>query len=667
MPMLTLWSAVVLLVLGLQGIVGVSTVLAESRGARLEVQKAVAGKKQTNGKPLAEFIAGQTGKSWAVVIGINEYQDPAVPRLKYAVADARAVAQELERRSYQVTLLLNEQATARAINTELRSKLRQRVGKQDRVVVYYAGHGLDDKVEGSQTMGYLLPVDGEKEDVPGTGISMGVVREMADALPAKHVLFLIDACYGGVAGQQLRSLSKSSEAYVRQITRERGRQLMTAGGADQEALEASDGGHGLFTTYLLKGLAEGLADTNQDGVIPASELYGYVESRVFKDAHLRRHEQRPEFWTLSAEKGEFVFLTARDQAGAATASITGQEAGPSPDELAKERAKVAALEARLLQLANPSKVTDPSKAEVPSTPMQVAKAYGLPQQASREFVGKDGAPMVLIPAGEFWMGSSDGEGSKDEHPRHYVRLDTFYMDKFEVTNRLFHQFIKNTGHKTKSWGDAYVEANWWAFPKEGRWESSEYASWQTPEGGVSVFDSNRAEHPVVSVTWDNAEAYCRWAGKRLPTEAEWEYAARAGTTTKYWWGANNPGSRKVENVADKSAQGFIRYSTESYDDGFVRTAPVGSYEANPWGLHDINGNVSEWVDDWYVEDYYSRSPEHNPKPIGLSIDREVVYRGGSWMNALNISLASRFHSFLSSPEMFRRPDVGFRCAQDVPK
>ena len=282
-------------------------------------------------------------------------------------------------------------------------------------------------------------------------------------------------------------------------------------------------------------------------------------------------------------------------------------------------------------------------------------------------IGKEGAPMVLIPAGEFWMGSSDGEGSKDEHPRHYVRLDTFYMDKFEVTNRLFHQFIKNTGHKTKSWGDAYVEANWWAFPKEGRWESSEYASWQTPEGGVSVFDSNRAEHPVVSVTWDNAEAYCRWAGKRLPTEAEWEYAARAGTTTKYWWGANNPGSRKVENVADKSAQGFIRYSTESYDDGFVRTAPVGSYEANPWGLHDINGNVSEWVDDWYVEDYYSRSPEHNPKPIGLSIDREVVYRGGSWMNALNISLASRFHSFLSSPEMFRRPDVGFRCAQDVPK
>lgn len=262
-----------------------------------------------DGKSPAEFVATQTGKSWAVVIGIDNYQDPKIPRLKYAVADARAVGKELERRGYQVTLLVNEQATERAINTELRSKLRQRTGKDDRVVVYYAGHGQDDKLEGSKTMGYLLPVDGELENIPGTGISMGVVKELADALPAKHVLFLMDACYGGVAGQQTRALPKTSEAYVKQITRERGRQLITAGGADQEALEASDGGHGLFTAYLLKGLTEGLADLNNDGIIPASELYAYLDSRVFSEAQMRGHQQRPEIWTLSAEKGEFVFFT----------------------------------------------------------------------------------------------------------------------------------------------------------------------------------------------------------------------------------------------------------------------------------------------------------------------------------------------------------------------
>jgi uncharacterized caspase-like protein len=262
-----------------------------------------------DGKSPAEYVAAQIGKSWAVVIGIDNYQDPKIPRLKYAVADARAIGKELERRGYQVTLMLNDQATERAINTELRSKLRQRAGKDDRVVVYYAGHGQDDKLEGSKTMGYLLPVDGELENIPGTGISMGVIRELSDALPVKHVLFLMDACYGGVAGQQTRSLPKISEAYVRQITKERGRQLITAGGADQEALEASDGGHGLFTAYLLKGLAEGLADLNGDGIIPATELYAYLDSRVFSEAQLRGHQQRPEIWTLSAEKGEFVFFT----------------------------------------------------------------------------------------------------------------------------------------------------------------------------------------------------------------------------------------------------------------------------------------------------------------------------------------------------------------------
>ncbi|MDF0644463.1 MAG: caspase family protein [Nitrospira sp.] len=266
-----------------------------------------------------------------MVIGIDEYRDPQIPKLKYAVADARAIGEELERRGYEVKLLLNGEATERAINTELRTKLRQRTGKDDRVVVYYAGHGQDDKVEDSRTMGYLLPVDGELENIPGTGISMGVVKELADALSAKHVLFLVDACYGGVAGQQTRALPRTSEAYVKQITRERGRQLITAGGADQEALEASEGGHGLFTAFLLKGLTEGLADLNDDGIIPASELYTYLDSRVFSEAQMRGHQQRPEIWTLSSEKGEFVFFATAH--GRPTVDQSGVQS-PTPEAYA---------------------------------------------------------------------------------------------------------------------------------------------------------------------------------------------------------------------------------------------------------------------------------------------------------------------------------------------
>lgn len=190
--------------------------------------------------------------------------------------------------------------------------------------------------------------------------------------------------------------------------------------------------------------------------------------------------------------------------------------------------------------------------------------------------------MVLIPAGEFLMGSPDGEGDKDEHPRHRVALSAFYLDKYEVTNRLFQQFVQQTSYRTTS----DQEGKAWAFTAAGKPEEVRGAHWWKPEGGETVFDSNRGEHPVVSVSWEDAQAYCRWTGKRLPTEAEFEYATRAGTETTYWWGDGYPGYRLVANIGDESAK--RQYSDliimTGYDDGYVRTAPVGSFDANPFGL-----------------------------------------------------------------------------------
>lgn len=259
---------------------------------------------------------------------------------------------------------------------------------------------------------------------------------------------------------------------------------------------------------------------------------------------------------------------------------------------------------------------------------------------AREITGKDGAPMVLIPAGEFWMGAPDGEGDKDEHPRHKVALGAFYLDKYEVTNRRFQQFTQQTGYRTT----AEREGSAWAFIEGKGWEEVKGASWQKPEAGATVFDSNRVEHPVVAVSWDDAQAYCRWAKKRLPTEAEWEYAARAGTTTTYWWGHGNPGARLVENIADESAKQLFNSIMSGYNDGAVRTAPIGSYEANPWGLHDISGNVTEWTGDWYDEHHYSNSPERNPQ--GPSSGEYRVLRGGSWLNG-PVDVRSAGRSWLS--------------------
>ena len=312
---------------------------------------------------------------------------------------------------------------------------------------------------------------------------------------------------------------------------------------------------------------------------------------------------------------------------------------------------------------NPSTITaqeiptvTPNTTEVRTT---ATKPRSIASPATN-ITGKDGAPMVLIPEGEFWMGSPDGEGNKNEHPRHTVALSAFYLDKYEVTNRLFHLFVQQTSHRTT----AEREGKAWALKDTGNWEEVSGAHWRKPEGGESVFVSNREEHPVVSVSWEDAQAYCRWTGKRLPTEAEFEYATRAGTETKYWWGNGNLDSRQVANIGDESMK--RQYSNwtimTGYDDAYVRTSPVGSFEANPFGLHDMTGNVWEWTADRYDVQYYGNSPRKNPQ--GSSNEDFRVLRGGSWFSApVHVRSAARFWS----TPTYRSSPLGFRCAQDSQK
>lgn len=286
------------------GLLWAGALLIMTEGSGLAEKRGVA---VVDGKSPVDYIASKTDKSWAVVIGIDEYAK--LPKLKYAVADAKAVAKELEDRGYQVVSLYNGDATRQNILGALGDSLAASVGEHDRVVVFFAGHGQTKKSKGGKEMGYLLPVQGEQESLAGTGISMGAIRDLSDALPSKHVLFLIDACYGGLAGVQFRSIPRATDSYIKTITRERGRQLITAGGKDQEAMEGPEWGHSVFTHFLLEGLKKGLADLNEDGIIPASELYAYLDSRVFQAAQMKGHTQRPELWAMAPEKGEFVFFT----------------------------------------------------------------------------------------------------------------------------------------------------------------------------------------------------------------------------------------------------------------------------------------------------------------------------------------------------------------------
>jgi formylglycine-generating enzyme required for sulfatase activity len=234
-----------------------------------------------------------------------------------------------------------------------------------------------------------------------------------------------------------------------------------------------------------------------------------------------------------------------------------------------------------------------------------------------ESAGPTPVPMAEIPAGEFWMGVDGTIGLEDERPRHRVWLDAYEMDRHEVTTRQYAAFLAVTG-------------------RERPWQ------WDTV---------NHAEHgdrPVIGVSWTDTEAYCRWNGKRLPTEAEWEKAARDGDERNYPWGNQVP-------TPDLANFGLgVRFS---YGQALT---PVGRYERgqSPYGLYDMAGNVWEWVSDWYEGGYYEKSPARNPQ--GPEHGQLKVLRGGSWSELPKYLLT--YGRFKLDP-VTRNSYVGFRCAR----
>jgi formylglycine-generating enzyme required for sulfatase activity len=258
---------------------------------------------------------------------------------------------------------------------------------------------------------------------------------------------------------------------------------------------------------------------------------------------------------------------------------------------------------------------------------------------------KDGAVLVYVPAGEFQMGSI--EGSDDEDPVHTVALDAFWLDQHEVSVAQFQAFAVATGYET----EAEQEGWGWVWRGEG-WEKVDGADWQHPYGPDSRAED---EHPVVQVSWNDAVAYCTWAGRRLPTEAEWAYAARGPEAQIYPWGDEFDGT--LCNFCDVNCE--PSWADQAVDDGYAMTAPVGSFpDGASWaGALDMAGNVWEWVADWYQADYYDDAPRENPK--GPETGEYRGLRGGSWGSSARIVRSATRHR--NTPTTWFA-SVGFRCA-----
>jgi formylglycine-generating enzyme required for sulfatase activity len=241
----------------------------------------------------------------------------------------------------------------------------------------------------------------------------------------------------------------------------------------------------------------------------------------------------------------------------------------------------------------------------------------------REILGKDGAPMVLIPGGFFTMGSDAFEDN--ERPVHRVFLNPFYIDKYEVTTSRYAKFLQATKRaKPFKWNEVDLRRD--------------------------------ADRPILGVTWDDARTYCQWVGKLLPSEAEWEKAARGADQRVFPWGNEEPTPERGNfNQAWR---------------GYATLAVVGSFESgkSPYGVYDLSGNVSEWVADGYAPDYYRSSPVLNPRgpsaaetaePFPLDRSRLKVIRGASWISGTK---GMRSTVRAGDPPYNQHGDVGFRCA-----
>ncbi|MBW8684109.1 formylglycine-generating enzyme family protein [Chitinophaga rhizophila] len=306
--------------------------------------------------------------------------------------------------------------------------------------------------------------------------------------------------------------------------------------------------------------------------------------------------------------------------------------------------------------------------------------------------------MVLVPGGSFTMGADDADARADERPRHEVYVDSFWMDEHEVTNEEFAAFVQATGYVTTAEQPISKEelmqqlppgspepdssalapgsivftppsqpvpldnvSLWWSFIKG--------ASWQHP-GGPATDIKGKENLPVVHISWYDAQAFAKWAGKRLPTEAEWEYAARGGLKDQpFPWGGEPLATGKVKA---NTWNGHFPYEN-TQTDGYFGSAPVKSYAPNGYGLYDMAGNVWEWCADWYDSRYYAQKAQQNPQgpaggydPDDPAIAKHTI-RGGSFMCTDEYCSGYRVTARMKTSPESGLENLGFRCVKSIAK
>ncbi len=621
------------------------------------------------------------GESYALIIGIDHYLNRST--LPHPVHDSIGIQSTLITyfgfKKKNVLTLYNEKATKKAILNAMKFRFpAKKIKKEDRVLIFFAGHVSSQELIKNKYRGFLVPYDAYPYTEESSCINTNTLKKLTDEIPSNHVLVIIDGCISISSFTRRRTLNIEKFAdYLKESTSRKGRQVLVAGDAGDSFGLKGPGKFSLFTGNILTGLKNGKADLNDDGFILASELEKFLKKSMSK-----RPNQTPRLGSVFGSGGGDMLFTRPDKLKLAKMEkrrhgLFSKEMEKRRQEtmklvkslvvkrmakrqaklvkktrkkqkqkmLSKQKENIALIKKRIkhsLAKKNNNKfVLDKSlpvskQEEIISRELKrLKKEEKLIKSNIRKLTAKlkdlenksptrkhvpiktrktypDEAEMVFVPAGEFIMGNDDGD--YEETPQRKVYLSAYWIDRYEVTNKQYLKFCNDTGYRLP----AYIKDK----------------------------DLNKDNQPVTGVSWDDALAYSKWAKKRLPTEAEWEKAAGGIYSYPFPWG-----KKYKKNYANLYGR----------KDGFKYSAPVGSFSkgASYYGCMDMSGNLWEWVNDYFLDNYYQKAPNKDPK--GPESGTFRVFRGGSWANYYFVArTTSRNGNF---PYYRNQYIVGFRLAK----
>ncbi|MFK7997732.1 MAG: SUMF1/EgtB/PvdO family nonheme iron enzyme, partial [Granulosicoccus sp.] len=624
-------------ILALAGLIIICTVNA--------AQSLAATKGFTRAESLEEF---EKDENYAVIVGVNRYSSDDIGNLRYAVEDAKRLSEFFGAQGYEVRTLLDYEASPQDILKEVEkvATLATSGGAIDggNVVFAFSGHGFRDKAG----QNYLATGQTRLTALNDTALSLEDVKKtLRDGGVRQRVLF-VDACRN-IPGQKSIQGDRAGFSLDKEA---QGEAVLYSTRAGELSWEDPQLGHGVFTHYLLEALSGAAQDSA--GLITFNELQKHVARGVKRHVSRRFDDiQIPYQGGERSSLGEFVLARTGDALPApvdpdrqyaqleATMGLTrndkqrvqqalnaaGYDVGLADGIWGKRTREGIENWQEAMGFTASGYLDETSYKElVAELVIDTPTVADVPTPTRRGYEPE----MVRIEGGRFQMGST--EGDDDEKPVRSVNVKSFGLGRTEVTVSQWRAFVEDSDYITEAENDVGSKGCYSETSDKGNFDWVQGRSWRDP--GFKQGE----DHPVVCVSWNDVQQYIAWlnrttaGGYRLPSEAEWEYAARAGSTGKYHFGENASELCRYGNVADESTKKiYPGWTAANCTDGYVYTSPVGAFAANANALNDMHGNVWEWQEDCWHESYEGAPTQGSAWIEDGDCGRRVL-RGGSWGN-----------------------------------